>query len=204
MFFDLLETTAAFSHPEANIEARKGRDQLAEVNRQIEETAGRLAELLYKRQELGEHSGFTTDTLYHPLELIDVATRNNYLHQGMVKGELAKLRARFDLKYWPSLDVLASVIAEDAARAVPQAIDEGIAAGTEGLKPSLVDTFKVFFVELEEQSLRNHGFLPNDFQLTDRSVATLLSCALDLQPDELVDAAYVKRLRQRERERHSS
>ena len=63
------------------------------------------------------------------------------------------------------------------------------------------DTFRAFFVAIDEQSSRNFGFLPHSFELSDRCVASLLSCALGLGPDEAVDAPYVKRLRQRQRER---
>ena len=65
---------------------------------------------------------------------------------------------------------------------------------------SLGDSFKAFFVALEKSSARNHGFLPNTFEVSDRSMASLMSCALGLGPDEIVDSGYVKRLRQRQRE----
>ena len=63
---------------------------------------------------------------------------------------------------------------------------------------SRADSFKAFFVALEESSARNHGFLPNTFEVSDRSMASLMSCALGLGPDEIVDSGYVKRLRQRQ------
>jgi transcriptional regulator of acetoin/glycerol metabolism len=52
---------------------------------------------------------------------------------------------------------------------------------------------------LGEASTRNHGFLPSTFELTYRSVASLMSCALGLGSDDVVDSTYFKRLRQRER-----
>lgn len=66
-------------------------------------------------------------------------------------------------------------------------------------RASLVDSFKAFFVALEESSMRNYGFLPSTFELTDRNVASLMSCALGLDPDKVVDSTYVKGLRQRQR-----
>lgn len=62
-------------------------------------------------------------------------------------------------------------------------------------------SFRVFFVVLEELSTRNNEFLPSTFELTDRSVVSLMSCALGLSPDEVGDSTYVKGLRQRLRNR---
>jgi hypothetical protein len=90
---------------------------------------------------------------------------------------------------------------------IAQAIKHGVHrnsigwTGTEGARAGLADSFKAFFVALEEASGRNYGSLPHGFELTDRSVASLLSCALGLDPDQVVDSSYVKRLRQRQRER---
>ena len=199
VFFDCLVNVAAFSNPEANAEARKGRDRLVEVNRQIAKTAAALSCLLSERTELQNHSGFSCDTHYHPIDLIHEAARENYIYQSMVKDKLERITGQYDLKYWPELSDIIEVIADDAERAVPRAHDEITDAGTDGQRPALAGTFRAFFVALEENCARSYGFLPSDFQLTDRSVASLISCALDLGPERAVDAQYVKRLRQRQR-----
>lgn len=118
-----------------------------------------------------------------------------------MKEKLDAVTGQFDLKYWPSLSAVIQAIAEDAARAAPSPHDALTEAGTEGPRASLADTFKAFFVAIEGESSRNYGFLPCTFELTDRNVASLLSCALGLGPEQAVDAPYVKRLRQRQRER---
>lgn len=111
------------------------------------------------------------------------------------------MTGQFDLKYWPSMGELTQVIADDAAQAAPSPQDPLTAAGTEGARAGLADSFRTFFAALEESSIRNCGFLPGVFELTDRSVAIFMSCALGLGLDEVVDSAYMKRLRQRVRER---
>lgn len=201
VFFDQLQSTAAFWSPEANIEAREGRDRLVEVNQEIQESASELASLLSERTELKNHSGFSCDTYYHPIDVIHAAAEKNYSYQSWVKEKLEALTSQFDLKYWPELSEFVQAIADDAARATPLPHDAVTDAGTEGSRAGLADTFKAFFVALEESSRRNHGFLPNAFELTDRSMASLMSCALGLGPDEAVESTYVKRLRQRLRER---
>lgn len=201
VFFDQLLSTAAFWNPEANLEARKGRSRLIEVNRQIVEKATELADLLNERTELKNHSGFSCETHYHPVEVIHAAAEKNYSYVNWVKEKLDSITGQFDLKYWPSLSEVIQVIADDAARATPLPHDAVTDAGTEGSRAGLDGTFKAFFVALEDSSARNHGFLPCTFELTDRSVANLMSCALGLGPDKVIDSTYVKRLRQRQRER---
>lgn len=201
VFFDILQSTAAFWSPEANIEAREGRDRLVKVNQEIQQKASELASLLNERTELKNHSGFSCDTYYHPVDVIHAAAERNYSYQSWVKEKLNALTSQFDLKYWPELSEFVLAIADDAARATPLPHDPVTEAGTEGSRAGLADTFKAFFVALEESSRRNHGFLPDAFELTDRSISSLMSCALGLGPDESVESSYVKRLRQRQRER---
>jgi hypothetical protein len=201
VFFDLLQYTAAFWSPDANLEARKGKARLIAVNREIVEAATALAVLLNERTELKNHSGFSCDTLYHPVDAIHAAAEKNYSYEHWVKEKLEAITGQFDLKYWPSLGELVQAIADDAAQAAPLPHDSLTEAGTEGARAALADSFGAFFAALEESSTRNYGFLPGAFELTDRSVAILMSCALGLGPDKVVDSAYVKRLRQRVRER---
>lgn len=201
VFFDLLQSTAAFWSPEANQRARKGKARLVEVNREIEKAAAALAALLNERTQLKNHSGFSCDTLYHPVDAIHAAGRSHYSYGQWVQKRLEAVAGQFDLKYWPSLSSVIQAIADDAARAAPSPHDVVTEAGTEGPRGSLADTFKAFFVALQEESARKHGFLPRSFELTDRSLASLMSCALGLSPDQAVDAPYVKRLRQRLRQR---
>lgn len=203
VFFDIVFRVAAFWSPDANREARQGKARLVEVNREIEEAASTLAALLNERTELKNHSGFSCDTLYHPVDAIDLAAAEHYSYQHWVKDGLAGIRGQFDLKYWPSLSEVVQAIGTDAAQARPLPHDAVTEAGTEGPRAALAHTFRSFFVAVEESNARHHGFLPRTFELTDRSVAALISCALDLGPDEVVDAGYVKRLRQRRRDRHA-
>lgn len=201
VFFDQLQSIAAFWSPEANQEARKGKSRLIAVNREIVEAATALSALLDERTELKNRSGFSCDTLYHPVDAIHAAAERNYIYEHWVKEKLEAISGQFDLKYWPSLGDLARAIADDAAQATPLPHDPVTEAGTEGNRAGLADSFRAFFVALDESNARNHGFLPNAFELTDRSVAILMSCALGLDSDKVVDSTYVKRLRQRLRER---
>lgn len=199
VFLGLLLSTAAFWNPEKIQEARSGRGDLANVNRQIARKAAELAVLLEQRSDLHDTSGFSSDTHYHVCRVIEAASKHNYLFKSYVQEHLHALRGRFDLKYWPSLGEFLQELASDAENAVMEAVDPLTAAATAATRPSRADFFKALFASIEENSAENYGQLPRGFKLTDRTLASLANCALDLAPDDLVDDAYMKRLRQRER-----
>jgi len=203
-FLELLVEITSMHNPE---EAKRSRDagkQLNEVNWQIYSKATELAELLKKRSELINTSGFTTDTHYHICNVICDASSGNPYFTSYLQDKLKQLQGRFDLKYWPRLDEVIQVIAEDARIAVPAAIDSITDAATLGERASLVDYFRALFEAIECNRQREYGFLPNDFKLTDSTIATLANCALAREPEEMIDGLYVKNFRSRERKRIGS
>lgn len=185
-------------------EVKKSRDterQLNEVNRQICSKATELAELLKRRSELINTSCFTTDTHYHICNIISEASLSNPYFTSYLQDKLKQLQGRFDLKYWPRLDDVMKTIADDARMAVPVAIDSITKAATIGVRASLADYFRALFEAIECNRQKECGFLPNDFKLTDNSIATLANCALGLMPEDIIDGPYVKILRNRESNR---
>lgn len=199
VFLDLLLSTAAFWNPEKMQEARAARSDLANVNKQISKKAAELALLLEQRSALENTSGFSSDTHYHVCNVIKGASQHNYLFQTFVLEKLNTLCCQFDLKYWPTLGEFLQELASDAEQAIMEATDPLTAAATAAMRPSKADFFKALFASMEENSEASYGQLPRNFKLTDRTLASLANCALDLGPDDLVDEAYMKRLRQRER-----
>lgn len=199
VFLGLVLSTAAHWNPEKIHHARAARSDLANVNRQIAKKAAELATLLEQRTDLHDTSGFSSDTHYHVCNVIEAASRQNYLFKSYVQEKLAGLRGQFDLKYWPSLSDFLEEIASDAEKAVLEATDPLTAAATSAARPSKADFVKALFAAIEESSAKNYGRLPRGFKLTDRTLASLANCALDLGPDDLVGDAYMKRFRQRER-----
>ncbi|MFZ3003406.1 MAG: hypothetical protein WA071_24030 [Undibacterium umbellatum] len=199
VFLGLLLSTAAFWNPEKIQEARAVRSELANVNQQIARKAAELAKLLEQRSNLHNTSGFSTDTHFHVCDVIVDACQNNYLFQSYVHEKLDELRGQFDLKYWPLLSDCLQELASDAEKATMAATDPLTAAATASARSSLADFFEALFAAIEENSAENYGQLPRSFKLTDRTLASLANCALDLGPDDLIDDAYMKRLRQRER-----
>ncbi|MCF1494445.1 hypothetical protein GOZ83_12835 [Agrobacterium vitis] len=195
----ILYTTAQWN-PDKLASARKGRERLEAVNGLISERAKDLAELLHERSKLHNTSRLYSETHYDVCEVIVAASHDNYLFQSYVRKKLESLSGQFDMKYWPSLADFVGILAEDAASATSKASDSMTKVGTQGSRASLADYFKALFKAIEENGVSNNGFLPSDFSLSDSSYAAIGSCALDLSEDEIVEATYVKRLRQRERQ----
>ncbi|MCA0048808.1 hypothetical protein LB577_17960 [Mesorhizobium sp. B283B1A] len=199
-FFGALLTAAAFWNPDKLDAARKGKERLEAVNRQIATRAAGLACLFDERSDLHNRSQFYTDTHYDVCGVIEAAARDNHLFNSWVREEFDGLSGRFDLKYWPTLGDFIRELAADANNAIALPSDPLTAAGTKASRPSLSDFFKAFFASIEENSSENHGPMPSSFKLTDSAYASLANSALGLPLKSIVDAGYVKRLRQRQRE----
>lgn len=105
-----------------------------------------------------------------------------------------------DFKYWPALSEVVQAIGADAEMAEVTANDPVTAAATESRKSGRSDFVKAFLARVDDNRVRECGFIPNDFSLTDSGLASLVNCGLDLAFDELVDGDFIKRFRQRQRQ----
>lgn len=197
MLLDAVVMTAAIWNPGKIDQARAARAELEKTNHRIAEVAHELAELLRQRSALHNTSAFTSSTHFHVVDVIESAAGTNGLYQAYLQEPLLALASRYDLKYWPSLASVVEVIAADAEASRAQASDRLTQAATAGpRRASKADFFKALFVAIKER--RSH--IPDGYRPSDATLASLASCALDLQPDALLDAAYVKNVRQRLRE----
>lgn len=199
VFMVVVETAVVWS-PEKNAAARAGRSELVAVNKQIAETAAALADLLRRRFDLHNRSGFYSETHYSICELIAAAGQGNGRFTSWLEEPLDGLHAQFDSKYWPTLAELMDELAADAGKADVRASDPLTAAATEGARNSKAGYVKALFVAIEDNCGNDFPHLPVGFRLTDETIASLVNCVLDLGPDDVVDGPYVKRLRQRVRE----
>ncbi|EPR21239.1 hypothetical protein L905_06985 [Agrobacterium sp. TS43] len=192
--------TSAFWSPGKLDKARRDRERLDAVNAAIASKAGELALLLEERSELHNKSQFHSDTHYDVCDVIVQAAAQNHRFNSFVRPEFSALSGQYDLKYWPTLGEFAHTLSNDAAAARSLASDPLTAVGTKASRASLADYFKALFAAMEENGVKDHGFLPHGFRISDSTFASIAACALDLGADDIVDAAYVKRLRQRQRE----
>lgn len=192
----LVLSTSAYWSPEDIIEARNARKRLKNVNVQISAKAAELAGLLDERNELHNSSGFSTNTHYHIGKIIENAAQNNGFFRSWLKQPLKNLRSQYGLKYWPSLSEIVREIASDAERnSEIEANDPITAASTSAPRPSRADFVRGLLAEIEDRYVENGGQLPNGFKVSDDGIASLVNVVLDLEPERMTDAPYIKRLR---------
>lgn len=202
VFFGVV-LSATFWDLEAVAEARAGRARLKAVNTEIAGKADALARLLRERDELHNESGFSSNTEYHPLNLIDRAGEDIYLYKYHVRKPLDATRT-FDLEYWPKIADCLAVLARDAEEAETEATDNITKAATSASRKGLADYLKAIFAGIESRREGRPILLPLDFTLSDGSFAALINCSLDLDADDGVGADFVRGFRQLERARKSA
>lgn len=201
LFFDRFLSIAILWRPEQTAKMRNDRKRIDDLNLAISEMASEIAELMRKRDALHNESEFCSHTHYDICDVIEEAGEDNVLFGGWVKSELSALGRNFGLKYWPQLHEIMDVIAKDSREATAMPTDEVTAAATAGSRASRSDFFRALFQTFEESQKYGPPRLPKGFRLKDETLASLANCALDIGPDDLFDAQYVKRFRQRERDR---
>jgi hypothetical protein len=198
VFFDGLLCVAATWNPAQVAKSREGRRQLEQVNRQIAKVAQQLAGLLEERDTLNNQSGFASDTHYDICQVIEDASADNSRFSGWVKQPLALLNSQFDLKYWPTLSECIRVIGTDAEGPRIAATNSTTEAATSSARGGDSDFFRAFDRRLSEEGRMFPKLHPSRFKLSNSALATLMSCALGRTDDDMFDADYVKRLRQRD------
>lgn len=203
-FFDVLNTTVYSWNPKRVKEAREARDELIDLNVRIAEVSKLLSDLISRRTEVQEKSSFSSEAHYHIIDVARDAGKGNGLFESYIEKQLDKLTYQFDLKYWPSISEFVTAIGADAGKAVTVANGPTAIAATEGRRSGLADFLKAFEASLDSNRVRRHGWIPNGFSLSDNSMSSLVNCALELEVDELIDSSFVKRFRQREREKAAS
>lgn len=200
-FFRAVMSTTASWNPEQIALARDEKKRLEEINREISVVADRLANLLAERTRIGNESAFHCKTHRSVAKVIEAAAGSNVLFKTYVRGPLRALRGEFLHRYWPSIDEFVRELARDARDTELEADDLIAAAATNGPRKALSSYFEALVAAVEDNKNENGGFIPSNFSLTDNSLASLANCALDLAPEDMVDGAYVKRFRQRKRQR---
>jgi hypothetical protein len=194
---DQILVAATYWNKDETTKMRLARADLEQVNRRISRTADELADLLEQRTHLHNHSEFSSETYYHPIDLMEVAAKGNGLYGSFLKDKLDALRYQFDLKYWPSLSTMTRALAADARGAVVSVTDEMTEAATTGKRASDTDFFRAFYVGLEHCKTALGGLVPDDYEMVDRTLAALATCALGKDPDEPFTSDYVKQCRAR-------
>ncbi|MFP1878533.1 hypothetical protein ACLEE3_08205 [Lonsdalea quercina] len=187
-----------FSTEDRHATLRADHKELLEINENIMVMSIKLAELLERRSEILNRSGhFYIDNMVRLTDFIDEAGKDNGLYRSNIQPQLNLLN-HYDLKYWPDMAGLLHALGEDNAEI--KYADEATAAIIGAKRSSLTDFFRELFDRLDDIKDGSCFGLPSSFRMSDSALATLSNIIRDLPPDEMIDASYVKRTRQRLKE----
>lgn len=191
---------AYFYSPEATSEVRDSLRRVQEMNREIGKLSSQLAELMRRRRELCNDESIHGSDLYSLPQAIGLAGEaNDGRYRSYLKAPLDALAGQFDGKYWPAIEDLVDLIAEDAFATDVHFHDQVTQAAVGSPKRSKLDYLRGFRTALEESTGCSYaGCLPRDFRLTDSMTAALLNACYG---EELFEASAVKRARQEDRQR---
>lgn len=202
-FWDAVLGAATFWNPDSSRKLRDDQKLLIDLNQEIAERAHQLAQLMQQRYEISESTGLSSYDDYHVIHWLDRAAESNNHYQSYIKKDLKLLSTRFDLKYWPRTVEVVEAIAAFADEAEVQVNDEWTEELLSSQKCSTADYLRVLLKAIE--GIKEYGpethVLPKDFRITDKSMATIINCSLDLDSDAMHTSEYVKRARQNFRER---
>jgi len=175
---------------------RAGRKELEQLNAEIALQARLLADLLDRRTQLYELSGFGAETHYAILDVIGEASEHNGHYQTCIKQRLEALQ-RFDLKYWPSLSDCLRVIGVNARHAEIRANNDLTEAATHSTRPSKADSVRALLSSIEDHRGDREGGIPSSFEFSNSALADLVNVLFALAPDDLVTEEYMKTQRHR-------
>jgi len=201
-FWDAILAAAVHWNPESSKKLRDDRRALINLNKKIEKYASKLAECIRERKDISEISGLSSYEDYHVIHWVDRAAENNYMYQNYVQKELHVLRGRFDLKYWPNTHEVIDAIASFAVESEVYVTDDWTEELLSSPKCSMMNYLSVVLIAIEDRKKMepNPYRLSCNFRVTDNSLATHINCTLDLEPDDMISAEYVKSTRQNIRE----
>ena len=201
--WDALLGVATLWTPESSRALREDQKSLTKINEDIAKLARDLAELMRERYEISERTGFISYEDYHVVDWIDRAAKDNYLYRSYVQENLQNLSTRFDLKYWPRTSEVVDAVADFASEAEIYVNNEWTEELISSPKSSKADYLRVLLKAIDDRKTQGPPLhlLPVNFKMSDSALATFINCSLDLSPDEMVAAEYVKRSRQNIREK---
>ncbi|WP_418157248.1 hypothetical protein RA290_22580 (plasmid) [Pantoea agglomerans] len=173
--------------------------RLADLNEDIAVKAAVLCRMLTEREDILNRNAFYIEHTTHLVDLIDAASTRNGHYSSFLREKLHDLSCQFDGKYWPSLQQLLEVVAnENPVAAFMDQSDDAIVHARGAAAPDFLRRLFSNFHKIrvmKEDLCTEHIYLPADFRLTDASLATLATVSLDLAEPVTVDS--VKMLRKR-------
>lgn len=196
--------TALGWNPEKIKSVREAAWLVGKKNNAIKKKAAELAELLRDRDELCDLNSLEHPDDYHPLWLIEPATKiadrkgagqnTHYKYTSWLKKNVDALRGQFDLKYWPSAADMLDALA-DMQGIKPAPRNKLDAAALEVRQASTR-----YFLRALDAALLELDCFDIEIKFSDKSLAAIMNCVLDL--DGKIEPSNTKQVRAYDRKRN--
>jgi hypothetical protein len=124
------------------------------------------------------------------------AGRSNNMFEGYLKELLRNTVGPYDLRYYPSISQIVAQLGIDAQNALIETSSELDLILTSTERPSNADQIRAI-LEVVQLSQENDGEncyfrIPDEFELSNQSIATFVNVAFDIPFDKLVDDIQVR------------
>lgn len=198
---DTIVSTAAFDSPIKSSAKRAALRRVEELSDEIARKALELASIIRKKSQYCDKYGIQGPSDYHPLDVLELAAASDeqrYRFRRYVAPKLARVRAEFDLKYWPHTADFVEAVAT-AQRGHEFCFSDNITSAAlqsrQGNSPR--DFIRALDEALAELS-REHD-IPDT--LSHRTIAEITNCALALPAEDALSRESVKAMRAYERKK---
>lgn len=190
----ILDLSSRFNLDE--MESKKNiKREVENINKELVKVLSRVSILLKSKEILSDKNGIFDTSESNILSLIIHASKNDFRFQSALKPELEKLNCRY-IGYFPSLDTILEELKDSIQDSDVRFQDSIIEDALSGHKSVNRRNFvKSIYNVLNENKMRNYGFIPDDFHISDKNMATLVTCVLNLGADEQVFPEFIKQAR---------
>lgn len=198
-FFECYLISVNIYNPESMKKAREDKKEFSRINKEIANLSTKLGSLLDERSQLKNNSHFSCDYIVRVSDLI-VHSANGNGNFSMIKKDITLLGNQYCYsKYWPSISDLVRTLGVDAENLSALPTSDPVEVVTQFERPSSRDFLRAFLEEIEEIKQEPVKNMPNDFSLTDKSLAVLVTFGLDL--DEPYSECSVKEMRSKSKQK---
>jgi hypothetical protein len=194
---DRIVFCAAVFNPIKMKEKRTALQESKELLESIAAATDGLRELMEKYYDHSEkHSISTPDYISDPFFLIDSAAafddRISYLYEQYIKEKLLFIN-NFDTRYFPDTEQLLASLSRQIREHVPVSTSLVAPKALSFRKSSAADFYRSLVAALKLYTEPGSGeIIPSNFAFTDKAIANITNCALDLHGANQIEPGNVK------------
>lgn len=191
----ILNLSSRFNLEEMESKKNRKRD-VERINKELLVHLEKVSMLLKRKDILCAENGIFDTSESNILSLILDASKNNLRFQSLMKPEIEGLRYQY-IDYLPNLINIFEQLKDSIQDSNVQFQDNIIEDALSGHKSVNRTTFvKTIYNVIDENKMKNYGFIPDDFDISYKNMATLVNCVLNLEDKQTVGSGFIKTVRQ--------